>query len=70
MSTNEIGERKKSQETRVLSFRYITTFVRLGNVAVLRTFRVFRALKTVAVVPGMYDHCMLINSLAFHVFFA
>jgi len=25
----------------------------LGNLAVLRTFRVLRALKTVAVVPGM-----------------
>ncbi len=28
-------------------------FVNLGNVAVLRTFRVLRALKTVAVVPGI-----------------
>ena len=26
----------------------------LGNVAALRTFRVLRALKTVAVVPGMF----------------
>ena len=33
--------------------RYITFFVNLGKVAVLRTFRVLRALKTVAVVPGM-----------------
>lgn len=33
--------------------RYITIMVKLGNVAVLRTFRVFRALKTVAVVPGL-----------------
>jgi hypothetical protein len=32
--------------------RYITFFVNLGNVSVLRTFRVLRALKTVAVVPG------------------
>jgi hypothetical protein len=36
----------------VLFIRYITTFVNLGNVSVLRTFRVLRALKTVAVVPG------------------
>jgi hypothetical protein len=34
-------------------FRYVTFFVNLGNVAVLRTFRVLRALKTVAVVPGI-----------------
>ena len=33
-------------------FRYFTFFVHLGNVSVLRTFRVLRALKTVAVVPG------------------
>ena len=32
--------------------RYITFFVDLGKLSVLRTFRVFRALKTVAVVPG------------------
>lgn len=30
----------------------MTFLVDLGNVAVLRTFRVLRALKTVAVVPG------------------
>ena len=33
--------------------RYITMVVDLGNVSVLRTFRVLRALKTVAIVPGM-----------------
>lgn len=27
----------------------------LGNLAALRTFRVLRALKTVAIVPGKYD---------------
>lgn len=27
----------------------------LGNLSALRTFRVLRALKTVAVVPGKYD---------------
>ena len=35
-----------------LCCRYITMFVELGNLAALRTFRVLRALKTVAVVPG------------------
>jgi hypothetical protein len=34
-------------------FRYITFFVNLGKVTVLRTFRVLRALKTVAIVPGI-----------------
>jgi hypothetical protein len=29
--------------------------IELGNLAVLRTFRVLRALKTVAIVPGKYN---------------
>ena len=33
-------------------FRYITMAFPVGNLAALRTFRVLRALKTVAVVPG------------------
>ena len=34
-------------------YRYITMLVpNLGNLSALRTFRVLRALKTVAVVPG------------------
>ncbi|CAF3491897.1 unnamed protein product [Rotaria socialis] len=37
----------------VIVLAYITFFVHLGNVAVLRTFRVLRALKTVAIVPGL-----------------
>ncbi|CAF1006440.1 unnamed protein product [Rotaria sordida] len=37
----------------VITLAYITSFVNLGKVAVLRTFRVLRALKTVAVVPGL-----------------
>ncbi|CAF3101706.1 unnamed protein product [Rotaria sp. Silwood2] len=37
----------------VITLAYITFFINLGNVAVLRTFRVLRALKTVAVVPGL-----------------
>ncbi len=35
-----------------LYFRYLTEFVDLGNVSVLRTFRVLRALKTITVIPG------------------
>lgn len=37
------------------NFSYITIVVDLGNVSVLRTFRVLRALKTVAVVPGKIE---------------
>lgn len=39
-----------------LCSRYITMAFPLGNVAALRTFRVLRALKTVAVVPGENAH--------------
>lgn len=35
-----------------LCFRYLTEFVDLGNMSVLRTFRVLRALKTITVIPG------------------
>ena len=31
---------------------YLTSFVELGNLAGLRTFRVLRALKTVSIMPG------------------
>ncbi|CAF1586722.1 unnamed protein product, partial [Adineta ricciae] len=37
----------------VITLAYITVIFPLGNVSVLRTFRVLRALKTVAVVPGL-----------------
>jgi hypothetical protein len=38
----------------VISSAYLTMFVKnLGNVSVLRTLRVLRALKTVAIVPGL-----------------
>lgn len=49
-------------------FRYVMLLVEnlasgsgsdaLGNVAALRTFRVLRALKTVAVVPGKMIRCI------------
>jgi hypothetical protein len=35
-----------------LSSSYITMGIDLGNLAALRTFRVLRALKTVAIIPG------------------
>ncbi len=38
--------------TGTCDFRYITMAVKLGNLAALRTFRVLRALKSIAVVPG------------------
>uniref|UniRef100_A0A8C5I7L5 Sodium channel protein n=1 Tax=Gouania willdenowi TaxID=441366 RepID=A0A8C5I7L5_GOUWI len=37
----------------VLSCRYITAFVKLGSLSVLRTFRVLRALKAISVIPGL-----------------
>ncbi|XP_078663806.1 sodium channel protein type 4 subunit alpha B-like isoform X5 [Branchiostoma floridae x Branchiostoma belcheri] len=37
----------------VVVLAYITMFVDLGNLSVLRTFRVLRALKTISVVPGL-----------------
>ncbi|XP_043241966.1 sodium channel protein para-like isoform X3 [Amphibalanus amphitrite] len=37
----------------VIALAYITMGVNLGNLAALRTFRVLRALKTVAIVPGL-----------------
>lgn len=39
--------------TRDLRRRYVTMGIDLGNLAALRTFRVLRALKTVAIVPGV-----------------
>ncbi|XP_025407764.1 sodium channel protein para-like isoform X2 [Sipha flava] len=37
----------------VIALAYVTMGIELGNLAVLRTFRVLRALKTVAIVPGL-----------------
>ncbi|CAL8142651.1 unnamed protein product [Orchesella dallaii] len=37
----------------VISLAYVTMGINLGNLAALRTFRVLRALKTVAIVPGL-----------------
>lgn len=34
---------------------YVTMGIDLGNLAALRTFRVLRALKTVAIVPGEFN---------------
>ena len=47
-----------------INCRYITFFVHLGKVSILRTFRVLRALKTVSVIPGKrFSHVKLIISL-------
>lgn len=40
----------------------MTFLVDLGNVAVLRTFRVLRALKTVAVVPGNHTWMIIVEN--------
>ncbi|CAG7823253.1 unnamed protein product [Allacma fusca] len=37
----------------VITLAYVTMGINLGNLAALRTFRVLRALKTVAIVPGL-----------------
>ncbi|XP_038870254.1 sodium channel protein type 2 subunit alpha-like [Salvelinus namaycush] len=37
----------------VIVMAYVTSFVDLGNVSALRTFRVLRALKTISVIPGL-----------------
>lgn len=44
--------------------RYVTEVVDLGNLSALRTFRVLRALKTVAVIPG--ENCTLDVTLVFY----
>ena len=36
----------------VISSGYLTSFIDMGNLAGLRTFRVLRALKTVSTMPG------------------
>ena len=36
----------------VIGSGYLTTFIDMGNLAGLRTFRVLRALKTVSIMPG------------------
>lgn len=43
---------KTSNELLVGVYSYVTMGIDLGNLAALRTFRVLRALKTVAIVPG------------------
>lgn len=39
---------------------YVTMGIDLGNLAALRTFRVLRALKTVAIVPGKFT-CIILS---------
>ena len=44
----------------VISSGYLTSFIDMGNLAGLRTFRVLRALKTVSIMPGLKT---IINAL-------
>ena len=43
---------------------YLTSFIEMGNLAGLRTFRVLRALKTISILPSKFicHHTMLIIS--------
>lgn len=50
-----------------ISFRYVTMGIDLGNLAALRTFRVLRALKTVAIIPGTVTVCYFICFAFCHV---
>jgi len=51
----------------MIHFRYMTMFLKdLGNLSALRTFRVLRALKTVAVVPGRSARCFAFLKWALH----
>ena len=34
---------------------YLTSFIEMGNLAGLRTFRVLRALKTISILPSKYN---------------
>ena len=46
----------------VIASGYLTTFIDMGNLAGLRTFRVLRALKTVSIMPGkICDKVLLVN---------
>ena len=40
----------------ILILGYLTSFIEMGNLAGLRTFRVLRALKTVAILPSKSSH--------------
>ena len=44
----------------VIASGYLTSFIDMGNLAGLRTFRVLRALKTVSIMPGLKT---IINAL-------
>ena len=43
----------------VISSGYLTSFIDMGNLAGLRTFRVLRALKTVSIMPGNILLCKM-----------
>ena len=43
---------------------YLTSFIEMGNLAGLRTFRVLRALKTISILPSKCN-CSIFNSKCF-----
>ena len=45
----------------VISSGYLTSFIDMGNLAGLRTFRVLRALKTVSIMPGKKGRVQSMN---------
>lgn len=50
----------------VILFAYLTMFIaELGNLTALRSFRVLRALKTVAIIPGEEEEVSLCSVLSF-----
>ena len=48
-------------------FSYITMGIDLGNLAALRTFRVLRALKTVAIIPGELKTFSFLHLITFSI---
>ena len=47
-------------------FSYLTMGIDLGNLAALRTFRVLRALKTVAIIPGLLKYFLTLAQQIIH----
>lgn len=54
VSNNTVRQIKFNLFLTLFFSRYITMGIDLGNLAALRTFRVLRALKTVAIIPGKF----------------
>ena len=48
---------------------YLTSFVEMGNLAGLRTFRVLRALKTVSIMPGIIFFLLTVTFIKYSIRF-